>query len=42
MTMYVHDDDVFYDDDVYDDDMFCLDVVHNRKSLALICELLIM
>ena len=41
--MYVHDDDVFYDDDdLYDDNMFCLDVVHNRNSLALICELLMM
>jgi len=43
MMMYVHDDDVFYDDDdLYDDNMFCLDVVHNRNSLALICELLMM
>jgi len=29
MTMFT------YDDDVNDDDVFCLDVVHNRKSLHL-------
>jgi len=29
MTMFT------YDDDVNDDNVFCLDVVHNRKSLHL-------
>jgi len=40
--MYVYDDNVFYDDDVHDNGMLSLDVVHNRKSLALICELMMM
>ena len=38
MTMYVHDDDVLYDDDVSgDDSCACIRVVHFRGSLAFIC-----
>jgi hypothetical protein len=40
MTMYVHDDDVIYDDDEFVDDLCaCFRVVHFRGSLALICGL---